>query len=45
LIKKKEIAIMQEEYEEASRLKLSIKERELVVNRITSLKQQKELAV
>ena len=36
---------MQEDYEEASRLKLSIKERELVVNRITSLKQQKELAV
>jgi hypothetical protein len=32
LIKKKEIAIMQEDYEEASRLKQSIKERELVVN-------------
>ena len=36
---------MQEDYEEASRLKLAIKDREIVVNRIVSLKQQKDLAV
>lgn len=36
---------MQEDYEEASRLKLAIKDREIVVNRIVFLKQQKDLAV
>jgi hypothetical protein len=36
---------MQEDYEEASRLKLAIKDREQIVNKIILLKQQKDLAV
>lgn len=36
---------MKEDYEEASKLKVAIKDREIVVNKIISLKQQKDLAV